>query len=50
MRVVRSAQLTQFEWDPNKARRNVDKHRITFDDAAIALRQTRLEYDSVRSD
>ncbi|MCG6114794.1 MAG: BrnT family toxin [Mesorhizobium sp.] len=50
VRAVWSEQLTQFEWDSNKARQNVDKHGITFDDAAVALRQPRLEYDSPRSD
>lgn len=50
MRVVDSEQYAQFEWDEYKAELNALKHGITFDDAAVALRQPHLEYDSVRSD
>jgi len=26
-----------FEWDPNKARRNIEKHGISFEEAATAF-------------
>ena len=28
----------KVEWDPNKARRNVRKHNVSFEEAATALR------------
>jgi len=28
----------QFEWDPEKARSNVQKHGVTFDEASTAFR------------
>jgi len=28
----------QFEWDPDKARSNVQKHGVTFDEASTAFR------------
>ena len=28
---------TRFEWDPNKARSNLDKHGISFDTATLAF-------------
>jgi hypothetical protein len=28
----------QFEWDPQKARSNVQKHAVTFDEASTAFR------------
>jgi len=27
----------QFEWDPNKAARNVEKHHVSFDEAATVF-------------
>jgi len=30
-------QLVEFEWDPDKAARNLEKHGIDFADAALAL-------------
>lgn len=27
----------QFEWDPNKAARNVEKHQVSFDEAATVF-------------
>lgn len=27
----------QFEWDPNKAARNIEKHRVSFDEAATVF-------------
>ncbi len=29
-----------FEWDENKAESNVTKHGVTFDEAAVAMRDT----------
>jgi uncharacterized DUF497 family protein len=29
-----------FEWDPNKARRNLEIHRVSFDEASTAFRDT----------
>jgi uncharacterized DUF497 family protein len=28
----------EFEWDPDKARRNLSKHRVTFEEAMSAFR------------
>ncbi len=30
----------RFEWDPNKARKNLRKHRVSFEEAATALKDT----------
>ncbi len=30
----------QFDWDPKKARRNVDRHGVSFDEASTAFRDT----------
>ncbi len=27
----------QFEWDPNKAARNIEKHQVSFDEAATVF-------------
>ncbi|MEW6108756.1 MAG: BrnT family toxin [Nitrospirota bacterium] len=29
-----------FEWDPNKARKNLEIHRVSFDEASTAFRDT----------
>lgn len=29
-----------FEWDPRKARRNLEKHGVSFDEASTAFRDT----------
>jgi uncharacterized DUF497 family protein len=31
----------RFEWDPDKARRNVGKHRLTFEEATTAFEDDR---------
>lgn len=30
----------KFEWDPNKAKKNLRKHKVTFEEAATALRDS----------
>ncbi|MBF0239039.1 MAG: BrnT family toxin [SAR324 cluster bacterium] len=30
-----------FEWDPNKASSNINKHKITFDEASTVFQDTR---------
>jgi len=30
----------QFDWDPKKARRNVDRHGVSYDEASTAFRDT----------
>ena len=49
MKMVSSVEFTAFEWDTSKAELNELKHKITFEDAAMALRRPHLEYDSIRS-
>jgi uncharacterized DUF497 family protein len=44
MRVVRTAEFTEFEWDDGKAERNIWKHGISFEDAAVALTQPHIEF------
>ncbi len=34
MNIVYRLQGTEFEWDEDKARSNVEKHNVTFDEAA----------------
>ncbi len=40
-----------FEWDPNKARQNVRKHGVTFENAATVFRDPRARsiFDDVHS-
>ena len=37
MYICTYTQLVEFEWDPDKAARNLEKHGIDFADAALAL-------------
>ena len=32
----------QFEWDPHKAARNLDKHKVSFDEAKTVFRDRML--------
>lgn len=32
--------MLSFEWDPNKARRNVEIHGVSFDEASTAFKDT----------
>jgi len=37
MNIVYILQDVEFEWDENKARRNVEKHEVTFEEATEAF-------------
>ncbi|MCG8271015.1 BrnT family toxin [Aquamicrobium sp. NLF2-7] len=50
MRIVERQLFVNFEWDDNKARSNVEKHGISFEDAALALTQPHLEHQSIRGE
>ncbi|CAN7398718.1 BrnT family toxin [Neorhizobium sp. LjRoot104] len=41
--------LSIFEWDEDKRRTNLEKHRIDFEDAVFALQEPRLEFPSDRN-
>jgi len=32
--------MLSFEWDPNKARRNVEIHGVSFDEASTVFKDT----------
>lgn len=40
---------TEFVWDDRKRQRNLEKHGIDFKDAAHALKEPHLEFESPRS-
>lgn len=48
MRIIHAAAFEEFEWDENKALLNMDKHGITFEEAATAVVEPHLEYESNR--
>ncbi len=41
--------LTFFEWDDQKRLGNMAKHGIDFEDAVLALQESRIEFQSIRN-
>jgi uncharacterized DUF497 family protein len=49
VRIVQDIPFWEFEWDENKAESNLEKHGISFGEAAEALAQPHLERESSRN-
>jgi len=37
--------MIEFEWDPDKARKNIGKHRVAFEEAATVFQGSLKYYD-----
>ncbi|SCX25455.1 hypothetical protein DSM25558_3786 [Agrobacterium sp. DSM 25558] len=44
-----TTEVISFEWDEKKRHINIEKHRIDFEDAVLALQQPRFEMRSSRN-
>ncbi|WP_320194757.1 BrnT family toxin [Agrobacterium rosae] len=44
-----TTEVISFEWDEKKRQTNIEKHRIDFEDAVLALQQPRFEIRSSRN-